>query len=215
MQSQCPTWSDLTALAFHFATQCLPTPLAWHAHHMPLLLLKVRLARSYARSYPRPHPRSYTLSYPRRHPRSYPRSYPRCGSLLPLVEGKCRRHLRHRATGGHPTPSPLTPGAPPAMHRLPCIACHASSCCISARVLPGVAPPSVSAFFAPQSVVSLSLLPPPVCSHSPFTGEGSRRGAAAHPPASHRSHRSVTFHSIQRDLTRPHFIPFVLTSHPT
>lgn len=30
------TWLDMTALAYHFETQPLPTPLAWFAHHMPL-----------------------------------------------------------------------------------------------------------------------------------------------------------------------------------
>ena len=35
LQAQCPTWTDLTALNYHFATQCLPTPIAWCAltHH--------------------------------------------------------------------------------------------------------------------------------------------------------------------------------------
>jgi hypothetical protein len=31
-----PAWRDLTALAAHFETQPLPTPLAWHAHHLPI-----------------------------------------------------------------------------------------------------------------------------------------------------------------------------------
>jgi len=29
-------WRDLTALAFHYETQPLPTPLAWHMHQLPL-----------------------------------------------------------------------------------------------------------------------------------------------------------------------------------
>ena len=29
------TWLDLTALSFHFATQCIPTPLAWYASQLP------------------------------------------------------------------------------------------------------------------------------------------------------------------------------------
>lgn len=41
VQSACPTWLGLTALHFHFATQCIPTPLAWFAHHMPSLLLQL------------------------------------------------------------------------------------------------------------------------------------------------------------------------------
>jgi predicted DCC family thiol-disulfide oxidoreductase YuxK len=34
-----PSWTDFTALGFHFETQPLPTPLAWHAHHAPAALL--------------------------------------------------------------------------------------------------------------------------------------------------------------------------------
>lgn len=34
------TWRNLTALRFHFETQPLPTWLGWHAHHLPLWLLK-------------------------------------------------------------------------------------------------------------------------------------------------------------------------------
>ena len=40
LQAQCPTWENLTALEFHFATQCIPTPLAWFAHQMPPFLLR-------------------------------------------------------------------------------------------------------------------------------------------------------------------------------
>ena len=32
----------MTALAFHFETQPIPTPLAWYAHRLPLWLLKAR-----------------------------------------------------------------------------------------------------------------------------------------------------------------------------
>jgi predicted DCC family thiol-disulfide oxidoreductase YuxK len=35
-----PTWRHLTALAFHFETQPIPTPLAWYAHRLPLWCLK-------------------------------------------------------------------------------------------------------------------------------------------------------------------------------
>jgi predicted DCC family thiol-disulfide oxidoreductase YuxK len=35
-----PTWTSLTALAFHFETQPIPTPLAWYAHQLPQWLLK-------------------------------------------------------------------------------------------------------------------------------------------------------------------------------
>ena len=35
-----PTWRDLTALAFHFETQPIPTPIGWYAHQLPLPMLK-------------------------------------------------------------------------------------------------------------------------------------------------------------------------------
>jgi predicted DCC family thiol-disulfide oxidoreductase YuxK len=35
-----PTWHQLTALAFHFETQPIPTPLAWYANRLPLWFLK-------------------------------------------------------------------------------------------------------------------------------------------------------------------------------
>jgi predicted DCC family thiol-disulfide oxidoreductase YuxK len=35
-----PTWASLTALAFHFETQPIPTPIAWYAHQLPLWFLK-------------------------------------------------------------------------------------------------------------------------------------------------------------------------------
>ena len=35
-----PTWRNLTALAFHFETQPIPTPLAWYADHFPGWFLK-------------------------------------------------------------------------------------------------------------------------------------------------------------------------------
>ena len=34
-----PTWSNLSALYYHFETQPLPSPLAWHAHHIPHSIL--------------------------------------------------------------------------------------------------------------------------------------------------------------------------------
>ncbi len=30
-----PHWLDLTALKYHFETQCIPTPMAWYAHQLP------------------------------------------------------------------------------------------------------------------------------------------------------------------------------------
>lgn len=44
LQSQCPAWESLTALQYHFATQCLPTPVAWLAHQLPPLILKAFVA---------------------------------------------------------------------------------------------------------------------------------------------------------------------------
>ncbi len=41
IQAQCPTWKSLTALEYHFATQPLPTPLAWFAHQLPPTLLRL------------------------------------------------------------------------------------------------------------------------------------------------------------------------------
>mmetsp|Transcript_37611 Transcript_37611/g.117575 ORF Transcript_37611/g.117575 Transcript_37611/m.117575 type:complete len:477 (-) Transcript_37611:356-1786(-) len=41
LSARCPTWEQLTALEYHFATQCIPTPLAWHAHQLPPALLRL------------------------------------------------------------------------------------------------------------------------------------------------------------------------------
>nr|XP_018671948.1 lipase maturation factor 2-like [Ciona intestinalis] len=35
LTSQCPTWWGLTALNYHYESQCIPTPLAWWAHQLP------------------------------------------------------------------------------------------------------------------------------------------------------------------------------------
>jgi len=39
-----PAWDGLTALNYHFETQPLPTPLAWHAHHLPESVLMTLVA---------------------------------------------------------------------------------------------------------------------------------------------------------------------------
>ena len=44
LQSGCHTWSQLSALKFHFATQPLPTPLAWYASALPSSLLRLGVA---------------------------------------------------------------------------------------------------------------------------------------------------------------------------
>jgi len=41
LTSGCPTWWGLTASSIHFESQCIPTSLAWYAHHLPLWLLKL------------------------------------------------------------------------------------------------------------------------------------------------------------------------------
>jgi predicted DCC family thiol-disulfide oxidoreductase YuxK len=43
-----PTWRDLTALAFHFETQPIPTPPAWYAHQLPLAATKALTAGMFA-----------------------------------------------------------------------------------------------------------------------------------------------------------------------
>jgi len=35
LQSGCDTWWGLTALDWHFESQCIPTPFAWYFHHTP------------------------------------------------------------------------------------------------------------------------------------------------------------------------------------
>nr|CAD7577158.1 unnamed protein product [Timema californicum] len=46
LTSGCPTWWGLTALSVHFESQCLPTPLAWYAHHLPEWFLKLCTAHA-------------------------------------------------------------------------------------------------------------------------------------------------------------------------
>ena len=48
LQSGCPTWSRLTALEYHFATQPLPTVPAWYAAQMPPGILRVACAGALA-----------------------------------------------------------------------------------------------------------------------------------------------------------------------
>ncbi len=44
LQASCPTWNDLTALSYHFASQCLPTSAAYYAHYLPYELLRTAVA---------------------------------------------------------------------------------------------------------------------------------------------------------------------------
>ncbi|XP_017878453.1 lipase maturation factor 2-like [Ceratina calcarata] len=40
LTSGCPIWWKLDALSVHFESQCLPTSLAWYAHHLPTWFLR-------------------------------------------------------------------------------------------------------------------------------------------------------------------------------
>ena len=42
--SQDPTWSDLTALSYHYETQPLPTWIGWYAHQLPLVFQQFSVA---------------------------------------------------------------------------------------------------------------------------------------------------------------------------
>ncbi|KDR11021.1 lipase maturation factor 2-like [Zootermopsis nevadensis] len=53
--SYCPTWWGLTALSIHFESQCIPTPLAWYAHHLPRWLLKLSTAFTFVVEIGLPH----------------------------------------------------------------------------------------------------------------------------------------------------------------
>ena len=43
-----PVWRDLTALTYHYQTQCLPPWTAWYAHHLPLWAQKLSCAGMFA-----------------------------------------------------------------------------------------------------------------------------------------------------------------------
>lgn len=45
--ADCPTWRKLTALEYHFATQCLPGPLAWFAHQLHPFFLRLSVALTF------------------------------------------------------------------------------------------------------------------------------------------------------------------------
>ncbi|XP_061917182.1 lipase maturation factor 2a [Entelurus aequoreus] len=47
LTSRCPTWWGLTALTYHYETQCLPTPLAWFAHQLPVWWQKLSVVGAY------------------------------------------------------------------------------------------------------------------------------------------------------------------------
>uniref|UniRef100_G3STW3 Lipase maturation factor n=1 Tax=Loxodonta africana TaxID=9785 RepID=G3STW3_LOXAF len=47
LTSRCPAWWGLTALTYHYETQCLPTPAAWFAHHLPVWLHRLSVAATF------------------------------------------------------------------------------------------------------------------------------------------------------------------------
>ncbi|XP_029993059.1 lipase maturation factor 2a isoform X2 [Sphaeramia orbicularis] len=47
LTSRCPTWWGLTALTYHYETQCIPTPLAWFAHQLPVWWQKMSVAGTF------------------------------------------------------------------------------------------------------------------------------------------------------------------------
>ena len=47
LTSGCPKWWSLTALDIHFESQCIPTPIAWFAHHFPQPLLRLSVVMTY------------------------------------------------------------------------------------------------------------------------------------------------------------------------
>ncbi|OXB61047.1 UNVERIFIED_CONTAM: hypothetical protein H355_003621 [Colinus virginianus] len=47
LTSRCPTWWGLTALTYHYETQCIPTPAAWYAHQLPVWFQKFSVVATY------------------------------------------------------------------------------------------------------------------------------------------------------------------------
>ncbi|KAM3870580.1 lipase maturation factor 2a [Diretmus argenteus] len=47
LTSRCPTWWGLTALTYHYETQCIPTPLAWFAQQLPVWWQKLSVVGTY------------------------------------------------------------------------------------------------------------------------------------------------------------------------
>ncbi|NWV51260.1 LMF2 factor, partial [Daphoenositta chrysoptera] len=48
LTSRCPTWWGLTALTYHYESQCIPTPGAWLAHQLPVWFQKLSVVATYA-----------------------------------------------------------------------------------------------------------------------------------------------------------------------
>ncbi|XP_029378366.1 lipase maturation factor 2a [Echeneis naucrates] len=47
LTSRCPTWWGLTALTYHYETQCIPTPLAWFVHQLPVWWQKLSVVATF------------------------------------------------------------------------------------------------------------------------------------------------------------------------
>ncbi|XP_076848928.1 lipase maturation factor 2a [Brachyhypopomus gauderio] len=47
LTSRCPTWWGLTAMTYHYETQCIPTPLAWFAHQLPVWFQKLSVVGTF------------------------------------------------------------------------------------------------------------------------------------------------------------------------
>lgn len=47
LTSRCPTWWGLTALTYHYESQCIPTPLAWFAHQLPVWFQKLSVVGTF------------------------------------------------------------------------------------------------------------------------------------------------------------------------
>ncbi|KAL5006677.1 hypothetical protein ScPMuIL_015483, partial [Solemya velum] len=54
LNSKCPTWWGLTALNWHFESQCIPNPLAWYWHHFPEWFLKLSTVMTFVIEIPIP-----------------------------------------------------------------------------------------------------------------------------------------------------------------
>jgi hypothetical protein len=54
LTSQCPTWWGLTALNYHYETQCLPTPVAWFFHQLPEWFQKLSVVITFVIEIPLP-----------------------------------------------------------------------------------------------------------------------------------------------------------------
>ncbi|XP_005802101.1 lipase maturation factor 2 isoform X2 [Xiphophorus maculatus] len=54
LTSRCPTWWGLTALTYHYETQCIPTPLAWFAHQLPVCWQKLSVVGTFIIEIPVP-----------------------------------------------------------------------------------------------------------------------------------------------------------------